>query len=152
MKLSFLQMVKPFLEPKTYKKVRFAYSNDPQSQRIMEALFDMDKLDSAFGGKNTVGFDYQAYAQRMKDDDKKRSELMNPGCSSPISQPIITPQSSKSDSLASDQCSDSDEGELSSADKTTSNLENVDNERIPGPTLTCEDVPRSEAAATKGSK
>ncbi|KAG4950005.1 hypothetical protein JHK82_043205 [Glycine max] len=34
----------------------------------MEEHLDMDKLESYFGGKNTVGFNYQAYAQKMKDD------------------------------------------------------------------------------------
>lgn len=62
-------MVKPFLEPKTYKKVKFVYSDEPQTMKVMEALFDMDKLESAFGGKNTDNFEFEAYAKRMKDEE-----------------------------------------------------------------------------------
>ncbi|XP_065854459.1 uncharacterized protein [Euphorbia lathyris] len=68
---SFWTMVKPFIEPKTYKKVRFVYSSDPQSQKFMEELFDMDKLDSAFGGRNSVGFNFEAYGQLMKEEERK---------------------------------------------------------------------------------
>lgn len=67
----YLQLVKPFIESKTFKKVSFAYSNDPQSHKIMEETFDMNALECGFGGKNSNGFDYAAYAQRMKEDDKK---------------------------------------------------------------------------------
>lgn len=145
MNFPFLQVVKPFLEPKTYKKVRFAYSNDPQSQKIMEALFDINKLESSFGGRNTVGFDYEAYGQLMKADDKKRSDLMNSGCSVPTDHLLVASQSSQSESLTSDHCSDDSDDEL---DEATSNLENVD-EKIPGLILGFDDVPKSEAAMAK---
>lgn len=81
-------MVKPFLEQKTYKKVKFAYSNDPQSRKVMESIFDMDKLESAFGGKSTAGFDYKTYAQRMKEEDKKMSDL-NSRCPHPSDMPVL---------------------------------------------------------------
>ncbi|KAJ1392379.1 CRAL/TRIO, N-terminal domain [Sesbania bispinosa] len=80
---SFWTMVKPFLEPKTYKKVTFAYPDNPRSHKMMEELFDMDKLESCFGGKNTVGLNYEAYAQRMREDDKRMSDFIDSGCSSP---------------------------------------------------------------------
>lgn len=86
--LYFLQMVKPFLEQKTYKKVKFAYSNDPQSKKVMESIFDMDKLESSFGGKSAAGFDYKTYAQRMKAEDKKMSNL-NSGCPHPSDMPVL---------------------------------------------------------------
>lgn len=74
---SFWKIVKPFLEHKTYKKVKFVYSDNVDSQRIMTELFDMDKLESAFGGHNPVGFDINSYAERMKEDDKKMDALLN---------------------------------------------------------------------------
>lgn len=70
---SFWKVVKPFLEQKTYKKVKFVYSDDIESQKTITDIFDMDKLESAFGGRNPVGFDYNQYAERMKEDDKKMS-------------------------------------------------------------------------------
>ncbi|KAL8493577.1 hypothetical protein ACS0TY_024669 [Phlomoides rotata] len=74
---SFWLLVKPFLEPKTYKKVKFVYSDQPQSAKIMEALFDMDKLGTSFGGKNTDNHDYEAYAKWMKDEEKKKRNCDN---------------------------------------------------------------------------
>ncbi|XP_068637731.1 uncharacterized protein [Aristolochia californica] len=68
---SFWTVVKPFLEPKTYRKVKFVYSDDPNSKKIMEDLFDMDKLESAFGGNSQEGFNINEYAERMREDDKK---------------------------------------------------------------------------------
>ncbi|KAH1068003.1 hypothetical protein GYH30_005839 [Glycine max] len=78
-----IQMVKPFLEPKTYKKVIFVYPDNPRSRRmVMEEHLDMDKLESYFGGKNTVGFNYEAYAQKMKEDDRSMSDVFDSCCSS----------------------------------------------------------------------
>lgn len=65
------QIVKPFLEPKTRNKVKFVYSDDLNTKKIMEDLFDMDQLESAFGGNNNTGFDINKYAERMKEDDKR---------------------------------------------------------------------------------
>ncbi|CAA0809787.1 Sec14p-like phosphatidylinositol transfer family protein [Striga hermonthica] len=68
---SFWLLVKPFLEHKTYKKVKFVYSDHPPSMKVMESLFDLDKLESAFGGKGTEAFDYGKYAARMKEEERQ---------------------------------------------------------------------------------
>lgn len=75
----FWMVVKPFLEPKTRKKVKFVYADDPTTMKIMEELFDMDQLESAFGGNNAEGFDIQKYAQRMKEDDEKMRSFWEKG-------------------------------------------------------------------------
>lgn len=83
-------MVKPFLEPKTYKKVKFVYSDDNNTKKIMEDLFNMDQLESAFGGKDNSGFDINKYAERMREDDKKMPAFwarINPPCEVP--QPAL---------------------------------------------------------------
>jgi hypothetical protein len=67
--------VRPFLDHETRKKVKFVYSNDKESQKIMAEVFDMDQLDSAFGGNNPSGFEYNSYAEQMRDDDKKMGSL-----------------------------------------------------------------------------
>ncbi|KAL6850504.1 hypothetical protein ACP4OV_021131 [Aristida adscensionis] len=72
---SFWKIVKPFLDHETRKKVKFVYSNDKESQKIMAEVFDMDKLDSAFGGNNPAGFEYNSYSERMREDDKKMASL-----------------------------------------------------------------------------
>ncbi|KAF3550012.1 hypothetical protein DY000_02003152 [Brassica cretica] len=38
----------------------------------MEENFDMDKLESAFGGNDDSGFNIEKHSERMKEDDKKR--------------------------------------------------------------------------------
>ncbi|GJV22602.1 phosphatidylinositol transfer protein 3-like protein [Tanacetum coccineum] len=73
----FWKVVKPFLEPKTANKVKFVYSDDANTKSIMESLFYIDKLESAFGGKNGAKFDFKIYADRMKDDDAKRLVFHN---------------------------------------------------------------------------
>ncbi|KAF8724148.1 hypothetical protein HU200_021164 [Digitaria exilis] len=72
---SFWKIVRPFLDHETRKKVKFVYSNDKESQKIMAEVFDMDELDSAFGGNNPATFEYNSYAERMQEDDKKMGSL-----------------------------------------------------------------------------
>ncbi|KAK6257401.1 hypothetical protein QUC31_000860 [Theobroma cacao] len=67
----FWTVVKPFLEAKTQNKVKFAYSDDLNTKKIVEDLFDMEKLESAFGGNDDSGFDVNKYAERMREDDKR---------------------------------------------------------------------------------
>ncbi|KAI0499160.1 hypothetical protein KFK09_020062 [Dendrobium nobile] len=67
----FWMLVKPFLEPKTSRKVKFVYSDNQASLKVMEELFNMDELEKAFGGKNEAGFEIKEYAKRMREDDKK---------------------------------------------------------------------------------
>ncbi|XP_038703074.1 phosphatidylinositol transfer protein 3-like [Tripterygium wilfordii] len=83
----FFTLVKPFLEPKTYNKVKFVYADDLNTMKIMEDLFNMDQLESAFGGKDASGFDFNKYAERMKEDDKRMPSLW-----SSQSLPLATPQ------------------------------------------------------------
>ncbi|BBN69278.1 Sec14p-like phosphatidylinositol transfer family protein [Prunus dulcis] len=142
---SFWTMVKPFLEPKTYKKMKFVYSDNPQSQKTMEDLFHMDKLESAFGGKNSCGFDYQAYAQRMREDDKKMSSFIDSGCS-----PSVISELQQSDALTSDHCSEvSDEGGCSSCDEAASSNLDVVDEKIQGQPLDSKDVANGNTTLPK---
>ncbi|XP_062005185.1 uncharacterized protein LOC133722321 isoform X1 [Rosa rugosa] len=128
---SFWTMVKPFFEPKTFKKVKFVYSDNPQSLKTMAELFDIDKLDAAFGGRNACGFDYEAYAQRMKEDDKKMCDFIETGCS-PSLQPSIMSELQQSNSVASDPGSEgSDEAAgLSSGDEAPAASSNIIDDKM----------------------
>ncbi|KAJ4761537.1 Sec14p-like phosphatidylinositol transfer family protein [Rhynchospora pubera] len=75
---SFWIVVKPFLEPKTYRKVKFAYSDDQNTKGIMEDLFKMDELESCFGGNNQTTFEFNDYGARMREDDKKMPLFWSP--------------------------------------------------------------------------
>lgn len=37
----------------------------------MEEEFDVDQLESAFGGKANADFDFDKYSERMREDDKR---------------------------------------------------------------------------------
>ncbi|KAK7290716.1 hypothetical protein RIF29_05323 [Crotalaria pallida] len=127
---SFLTMAKPFLEPSTLKKVTFAYPDNPRSCMIIEELFDMDKLETFFGGKNTAGFNYEAYAQKMREDDQKMANFIDSGCSSPSNY-------FNSDVNESQQSDDNDsEDEISGDEGVCSNLEK-DDEIIQGQIMPC---------------
>jgi hypothetical protein len=54
------------------EKVKFIYSNNSESQKIMGDMFDLDKLEYIFGGRNTAEFDINMYAERMKRRDRVR--------------------------------------------------------------------------------
>ncbi|KAJ3700514.1 hypothetical protein LUZ61_004219 [Rhynchospora tenuis] len=75
---SFWTVVRPFLEPKTYRKVKFAYSDDQNTKRIMEDLFNMDELESCFGGNNQTTFEFNEYGARMREDDKRMPLFWSP--------------------------------------------------------------------------
>ncbi|KAG0520678.1 hypothetical protein BDA96_08G094600 [Sorghum bicolor] len=69
---SFWKIIKRFLEPRMNEKVKFIYSNNSESQKIMGDMFDLDKLEYIFGGRNTAEFDINMYAERMKRRDRVR--------------------------------------------------------------------------------
>lgn len=118
-----MQLVKPFLEKRTYKKVKFVYPNDVHTQKIMEDLFDMDKLESSFGGKWTQNFDYVAYSKRMREGDTKMTDFVISGAPLPSDQ-YVTAETRESSAL--DNSFELSEDGISSTDETTSNLESSD--------------------------
>lgn len=67
----FWNVVRPFLDPNTQKKVKFVYIKDEERQKVMESLFDLDKLECAFGGRSACRFNKDEYASIMKEDDSK---------------------------------------------------------------------------------
>ena len=74
---------------------------------MMEEVFDMDKLESRFGGKSLAAFNYEAYALRLREDDKKMSTLADSSCSSPNVLQCVMAEPLQPDSPASDNgCED----------------------------------------------
>lgn len=80
----------------------------------MEYLFDVEMLESCFGGKNTVGFNYDEYAKCMIEEDKKMDEFIKSGCSLPSDLTVNNnPKSNQSkETLISEICSDASDEEL----------------------------------------
>ncbi|XP_065020937.1 uncharacterized protein LOC135645939 isoform X1 [Musa acuminata AAA Group] len=128
---SFWKVVKPFLDQKTYKKVKFVYSDDTDSQKIMTDIFDINSLESAFGGHNQVGFDFNKYGEQMKEDDKKMSAIINsagsvlsqdPSLASILQQP--EPSTSEALSQGSSDSSSSSDPESTKSVHTKNSKEN----------------------------
>ncbi|KAF2306811.1 hypothetical protein GH714_021619 [Hevea brasiliensis] len=84
----------------------------------------------------SAGFDYEAYGQRMREEEKKVSDSNISGPSSPVLS--VTMESQQSGSLAAAGRA-SDEDDSSSVDEATSNLEGLDEETQDQPS-NCENV------------
>lgn len=115
----------------------------------MEETFDMDKLESAFGGKNSIGFDYEDYAQRMKEDDKKISHIITSGSSSPPHQLPIMSDSQHQELLPSQVEPDddnSDEAKSSSSEEISPSKQTLLDDNASDPP--CEEKEISTITAT----
>uniref|UniRef100_A0A0A9B230 CRAL-TRIO domain-containing protein n=1 Tax=Arundo donax TaxID=35708 RepID=A0A0A9B230_ARUDO len=73
---SFWKILKHFIEPMMNEKVKFVYTENSESQRIIADMFDLDKLEFAFGGRNTADLDIIKYAERMRMRDHIRGARM----------------------------------------------------------------------------
>lgn len=60
--------MKPFLDSKTAKKVKFVYSNDPTSMKLVNDLFDQSTLEELLKDDN---FSLEEYSKQMRQDDAK---------------------------------------------------------------------------------
>ena len=60
--------MKPFLDPRTAKKVKFVYSNDPASMKLVNDLFDDGTLQELLKEES---FNLEEYSRLMKQDDAK---------------------------------------------------------------------------------
>lgn len=92
----FFQIAKPFLEPKTANKVNFVYSDNSDTNKIMHELFNMELVESAFGGKDVADFDINKYAEIMREDDKRTVSFRqtNNTLAGALPPVVITPSSS----------------------------------------------------------
>ncbi|CAI0447714.1 unnamed protein product [Linum tenue] len=123
----FWMAAKVFLEPKTHNKVKFVYSDVPDSMKIMEAYFDVDHLEPAFGGKDSeAGFDIGKYAERMKEDDKMiPSFWTKEGCPSSASEPAAESGASL-DTLSLEATTDASNHDIALDSQTVSINDNDD--------------------------
>lgn len=70
-----LQVVKYFLDPKTFQKVKFVYPKNKDSVELMSSYFDSDNLPTEFGGKATLQYDHEEFSRQMVQDDVKAAKL-----------------------------------------------------------------------------
>lgn len=65
---AFWQVVKPFLDTRTARKVKFVYSNDAASMKLLSELFDSKQLEELLREDN---FNLEEYSRLMRQDDAK---------------------------------------------------------------------------------
>lgn len=72
---AFWKVVKYFLDPKTFQKVKFVYMKNKDSVELMRSYFDLDNLPTEFGGKATLQYDHEEFSMQMARDDVKAAKF-----------------------------------------------------------------------------
>ena len=121
-------MARPLLQPKTRKKVKFVYSDRPDTMKIMEDLFNMDELESAFGGKNPATFNINDYALRMREDDKKMPSFWSPENSALASEPYLMSNQKAQESSSGVNTEETESEKREDTDTTPEKREESDTE------------------------
>ncbi|KAK1323232.1 hypothetical protein QJS10_CPA02g01127 [Acorus calamus] len=72
---TFWKIVKYFLDPKTFQKVKFVYLKNTESMELMQRFFDIDILPTEFGGRDNSPYDHEEFSRLMAKDDIKSAKL-----------------------------------------------------------------------------
>ncbi|XP_074590695.1 uncharacterized protein LOC141846557 [Curcuma longa] len=72
---SFWKIIKYFLDPKTFQKVKFVYPKNEESVTLMAKNFDLEMLPEEFGGKNKAQYNHEEFTKLMAEDDIKMAAL-----------------------------------------------------------------------------
>ncbi|KAG6767941.1 hypothetical protein POTOM_026832 [Populus tomentosa] len=70
-----LQVVRYFLDPVTFNKVKFAYPKKKESSELMQSYFDIENLPSEFGGKASLEYDHEEFSRWMVEDDERTAKF-----------------------------------------------------------------------------
>ncbi|XP_052198009.1 uncharacterized protein LOC127804939 [Diospyros lotus] len=72
---AFWKVVKYFVDPKTFQKIRFVYPKRKDSEEIMKLYFDAENLPSEFGGKASLKYDHEQFSRLMTQEDVKTAKF-----------------------------------------------------------------------------
>lgn len=72
---AFWKIVKYFMDPKTFQKVKFVYPKNKDSVELMKSFFDVDNLPTEFGGSATLNYDHEEFSRQMAQDDVKAAKF-----------------------------------------------------------------------------
>lgn len=64
-----MQIVKYFLDKKTFQKVKFVYPKNKDSVELMKQYFDEENLPTEFGGHAILNYDHEEFSKSMTQDD-----------------------------------------------------------------------------------
>jgi hypothetical protein len=71
----FLQIVKYFLDNKTFQKVKFVYPKNKDSVELMRSYFDEENLPRELGGKSILNYNHEEFSKIMVQDDLKCADF-----------------------------------------------------------------------------
>jgi len=70
-----MQIVKYFLDSKTFHKVKFVYPKSKDSVELMRSYFDDENLPSGLGGKSILNYNHEEFSKIMAQDDLKCADF-----------------------------------------------------------------------------
>lgn len=70
-----VQVVKYFIDAKTFEKIKFVYPNNQDSMELMKTFFDTENLPCEFGGKATLNYDHEEFSRLMAQEDVKTAKF-----------------------------------------------------------------------------
>ncbi|KAH8974035.1 hypothetical protein BDL97_01G080200 [Sphagnum fallax] len=73
---TFYMIVKPFLDPTTAAKVKFVYSDNAESMKILHTLFDKGEVEPSLAADD---FHFTEYGRQMQNDDERTAITWNLG-------------------------------------------------------------------------
>ncbi|KAH7661036.1 Phosphatidylinositol transfer protein PDR16 and related proteins protein [Dioscorea alata] len=68
---TFWKIVKYFLDPMTFQKVKFIYPKNEETVDLIQRNFDVEILPKEFGGKNDMQYNHEEFSRLMEKDDMK---------------------------------------------------------------------------------
>ncbi|KAI0501422.1 hypothetical protein KFK09_016367 [Dendrobium nobile] len=72
---AFWKIVKLFLDPVTFQKIKFVYPKSEESMDVFKQHFDMDTLPIQFGGRNDTEYNHEEFSRMMTKDDIKAATV-----------------------------------------------------------------------------
>eukprot|EP00262_Sarcandra_glabra_P000896 TRINITY_DN10938_c1_g1_i2.p1 TRINITY_DN10938_c1_g1~~TRINITY_DN10938_c1_g1_i2.p1 ORF type:complete len:297 (+),score=45.21 TRINITY_DN10938_c1_g1_i2:210-1100(+) len=72
---TFWKIVKYFLDPKTFQKVKFIYPKNEESAELMRQNFDVKILPTELGGKDGSQYNHEEFSRLMARDDVKTASV-----------------------------------------------------------------------------
>ncbi|KAG6520514.1 hypothetical protein ZIOFF_017570 [Zingiber officinale] len=72
---TFWKIVKYFLDPKTFQKVKFVYLKNEESVTLFTKNFEPEVLPEDYGGKSKTQYNYEEFSKLMMKDDIKAAAI-----------------------------------------------------------------------------
>ena len=72
----FWKAISPFIDPETYRKIRFVNPKRQKEMRRMRQMFRMEVIDADMGGERDPRFDAEAFARAARAHDQRKKAVL----------------------------------------------------------------------------